>query len=1029
METWLRAENGAVAAMGSSVNSYWFEDDLLEKVLFQAIFEDSWYAFGQAIMQAKQQYLAQMGEGARTLRYFEMYNLMGDPTVELIADLQVVSDPLLPGAQVGEEYELYLAASGGTSPYTWELVEGQLPDGMTLSADGRIYGTAGSVETVDFTVRVTDAADQSAVRRLTLAIVEPLEIITPVELAQAGLGVSYSAELTAQGGTLPYSWTMEGVGEYEERAAEDGFVGAGSAMGWKRDDGAWSLDLPWAFPFFDQTYHSLSVASNGFVDFATDDTDYSNTAAELKQNVRIAPLWDDLRTDVGEDDIYITTTDEMLTIRWDARLWQSSARVDVELALHRDGTIGFHYGGDMTGLTPTIGVSAGDGQRFLLASLDGMSSLQAGQGLELDYGGMLPPGLELNTQTGRIEGIPAEQGVYEFNVVVTDGGLTPQSDIRRFSLSVSEYIDDQPPRVTGHVPFDGVNGPQSSVVLTFSEAMNPASFDLAKDVQAFVGPGGVDLFDQIIGHHWLDARTLEVTFDEQSGGGAYQLVIGPDITDPAPWSNLMDQDGDGLAGEAGQDAYSAEFDILNRAPTVNILAPRSDAVCLPTSTTMLVLEAEAYDDGVGSEELTTSWSVLAKPAGSSVVFEDVQAKDTVAAFTTKGSYVLQFLASDGEKVSLDEITVDVGDQGASPMPDLLWWELDEGGGNLAGDSSLNGHTGAISQASWHTGQSGWGLEMDATGQVIDSQGGQLLDGLAGLTVTGWIRPDAAAGSDMGWLAVTDGQEVAVELRYVTAGLGGADNVIQARLNTTAGSIVVESAGGVQSSDWQFVALRWASGEGVSLHVDSSLPSQLTYDTGPTGGQLEAAGSLILGQGGDGAGWTGRVDDFRIYGRGLANQEILAVWDNRPTNTAPWPEAGADRAIHATTGKLDGGAIDDSLPNPPSSLTYSWQVLGGPGSVTFLDAGDPQSAIEVSSQGIYRLRLIAGDGQVETADDVTLVFANPADANIDGLVDIGDLGIMAYNYGRQDATWTECDFTFDGRVDISDLAVLASNWRI
>lgn len=51
----------------------------------------------------------------------------------------------------------------------------------------------------------------------------------------------------------------------------------------------------------------------------------------------------------------------------------------------------------------------------------------------------------------------------------------------------------------------------------------------------------------------------------------------------------------------------------------------------------------------------------------------------------------------------------------------------------------------------------------------------------------------------------------------------------------------------------------------------------------------------------------------------------------------------------------------------------------------------------------------------------------ADANNDGLVDVGDLGILATHYGRGNMSWADGDFTGDGIVDVGDLAVLASNY--
>ena len=86
IETWSRAPNkAAVTAVGSSVNSYWTEDDVLERRQFDSIFDDTDNVdpiVGPVWIETLTRYLAQMGSGSTTRRYFEMYNLMGDPSVK-----------------------------------------------------------------------------------------------------------------------------------------------------------------------------------------------------------------------------------------------------------------------------------------------------------------------------------------------------------------------------------------------------------------------------------------------------------------------------------------------------------------------------------------------------------------------------------------------------------------------------------------------------------------------------------------------------------------------------------------------------------------------------------------------------------------------------------------------------------------------------------------------------------------------------------------------------------------------------------
>ena len=82
-ETWLRYPAGASAFYGSSVNSYWTEDDVLEKVLIKALFVDNLSKVTPMFNKAKVYFVNHFGSITATVqRYLEMYNLMGDPSLE-----------------------------------------------------------------------------------------------------------------------------------------------------------------------------------------------------------------------------------------------------------------------------------------------------------------------------------------------------------------------------------------------------------------------------------------------------------------------------------------------------------------------------------------------------------------------------------------------------------------------------------------------------------------------------------------------------------------------------------------------------------------------------------------------------------------------------------------------------------------------------------------------------------------------------------------------------------------------------------
>ena len=76
-----------------------------------------------------------------------------------------------PNATKSVTYSQSLAASGGTSPYSWSLSSGSLPTGLGLSSSGTISGTPTVAGTSPFTVVVKDSASASASANLSINVV------------------------------------------------------------------------------------------------------------------------------------------------------------------------------------------------------------------------------------------------------------------------------------------------------------------------------------------------------------------------------------------------------------------------------------------------------------------------------------------------------------------------------------------------------------------------------------------------------------------------------------------------------------------------------------------------------------------------------------------------------------------------------------------------------------------------------------------------------------------------------------------
>ncbi len=97
---------------------------------------------------------------------------------------------------------------GGTAPYTFAIVAGALPTGLTLNATtGLISGTPSAQGAYGFTVRVTDAEDQQEEVSCAITIHVPLAIDCN-NPPDGAVGAPYSHFVTASGGVAPYSYDI-----------------------------------------------------------------------------------------------------------------------------------------------------------------------------------------------------------------------------------------------------------------------------------------------------------------------------------------------------------------------------------------------------------------------------------------------------------------------------------------------------------------------------------------------------------------------------------------------------------------------------------------------------------------------------------------------------------------------------------------------------------------------------------------------------------------------------------------------------
>jgi hypothetical protein len=126
--------------------------------------------------------------------------------------LSITTTSPLPGGVVGTAYNATVAATGGTTPYTWSATG--LPAGLTINASsGVISGTPTTAGASTVAVTVTDSTNPThltATANLSITIIAPPSITT-TSLPGGVVGSAYNATVAATGGTTPYTWSATGL--------------------------------------------------------------------------------------------------------------------------------------------------------------------------------------------------------------------------------------------------------------------------------------------------------------------------------------------------------------------------------------------------------------------------------------------------------------------------------------------------------------------------------------------------------------------------------------------------------------------------------------------------------------------------------------------------------------------------------------------------------------------------------------------------------------------------------------------------
>ena len=174
------------------------------------------------------------GPDSFTYTASDAYQTTAAATVTIdVAAPTVVLDATNPASgNGGSAYTHALVASGGASPYTFQVIAGALPDGLSLDAGGRITGTPTVAGSFPLTVRVTDSSTGtgpfSAQQQYTLQVVAPQIVLAQTALPEATHAGVFNQTLTTSGGTAPYTYAITAGGLPQGISLSAGGVFAGT---------------------------------------------------------------------------------------------------------------------------------------------------------------------------------------------------------------------------------------------------------------------------------------------------------------------------------------------------------------------------------------------------------------------------------------------------------------------------------------------------------------------------------------------------------------------------------------------------------------------------------------------------------------------------------------------------------------------------------------------------------------------------------------------------------------------------------
>jgi len=371
-------------------------------------------------------------------------------------------------------YSFTMAATGGTTPYTWSIAPKgtPLPLGLTLnSASGVISGTPTVSGSTTFTVDVASSGspDKPTAKNVTLTVVDA-PIVATSSLPEAITGKAYSQQLVAAFGTAQYTWSLiPGQGVLPAGLTLDPVTGIISGKATTTGTSAFTVEATDSTtPKQSATQHlSIAVADplavttpaalplegvrNALYSFTLGATGgtapftWSVTVGALPAGLTLNPATGVISgtpTGSGAATFTVQLVDGGVPAQSTTQIFTLTVVVAPVVATSTlpDATTGADYSQTLAAANGTAPFAW---------------SLVPGQGV-------LPAGLLLDPATGIISGKATTTGTFAFTVEATDSTTPKQSATQHLRIAVADPLTITTPAA---LPLEGVkNAPYSQVL-------------------------------------------------------------------------------------------------------------------------------------------------------------------------------------------------------------------------------------------------------------------------------------------------------------------------------------------------------------------------------------------------------------------------------------------------------------------------------------------------------------------------------------------------------------------------------------